>query len=352
MIFSRFLQLVLITYLVFGEINPLHCQINTQLTTFPNDTVLLNKIKTTFLILQALNHENRNNIQKANIKWQSIEKSNNKKVKEHQFINRLLLNQRLTGLSPPQTEKSTLAISGYLAWNKKRIAALKALQVDQKTNEILLEEMRLNLLLGHYQQVKKEIALMIPKTKEEKLIQKILHHWYFILTGNIERALEISQTIEVEFLYSPHFILHTSNANFKLEDKLNFYRRSLTRYPSNDILLEYLVKNLEKAEKYCEIKQLLMLQKEIYHLTIPKYFSTVVGRCSDIGDVKIIKDFGYLNWQAEQALKNEHYALLNQYAKALMRFYPEYLDGKLYLAEYYLKTGQRQQYQELLINIQ
>jgi hypothetical protein len=349
MIFSRFLQLFFITHIILLGINPLLCQANAEVKPFPTDVPFLNKIKNTFLILQALNHENHNNIQKANHKWQSIIKSKSERVKEHQFISQLLLNQQLPKWSHPQTEKTILAISGYLAWNKKLDAALKALQVDLKTNDILLEEIRLNLLLGNYQQVEKEITLFFPQTKEEKLIHKILYYWYFILIGKIESAMQVSQIIEVEFLYSPHFVLHSNHDNFKIENRINRYQKSLTRYPSNEILFEYLIKNLEKVGKYCKIRHLLMLQKKIYNLaTIPKYLSTTADKCSDNSDVKIKKDFGFLSWQAEQALKREQYGLLKRYARALIRLYPEYLDGQLFLAEYFRKTGQLKQYHELL----
>ena len=301
--------------------------------------------------MQALNDENRNNLQEANAKWQKITNHGQKK-EEHLFINQLLIEQRLPNHAYPKTEHSVLAISGYLSWNRELIEALKALQIENKTNDILLEEIRLNLFLGNYQQVEKNLVQFSPKTKEEKLIHQILEYWYLMLTGDIESAVQISQSIETEYLYSPQFNFQSDSFNYKTEVKIELYQKALTRFPSNEIIFEALIKKLVQAGKYCDIQYLLNLQASIYHLkTEPKYLKNTMDKCLNQNSVEVKEDYTFLSWQAAQALKKAQYSNLKQYAEALIQFYPEYLDGQLFLVEYYQKTGQVEQKRKLLKTI-
>ena len=345
---SRYLQLILLSCLVFLSSNSASCQTSITVTPFPSGTAFLQKIEYTVLILQALRYENRNEGQEANSKWEKIREHSLKKD-EHLFINQLLIDQQLPNHAYPKTKNTVLAVSGYLSWDRRIPGALKALQIQNKTNEILLEEIRLNLMLGNYQEVKDTLVRFSAKSKEEGLVHQILKYWYLMLTGDIENAGHILQSIETEYLYAPQLNFHSDSFNVNTQDKINLYQKAITRFPSNKIIFEYLIKNLAKAGKYCELKHLLKLQANTYHLNIDsQYLNNAVKQCLNQNSGEIKEDYTYLNWQATQALNKAQYSHLKEYAEALIRYYPEFLDGQLFMVEYYQKTGQIRKKQELL----
>jgi len=347
MTISRYLLLTFTSCLIFSNYNLTFGQTKIIVTPFPIETVFLHKIENTVLILQALNDESHNKLREANSKWQKIRNQSQKK-EEHLFINHILIDQRLPNQAYPKTEHAILAISGYLSWNRELLRALKVLQIEHKTNDILLEEIRLNLLLGNYQRVERNLIQFSPKTKEEQLIRQILEYWYLMLTGNIDRAEKVSQSIESEYLYSSQFNFHSDSFYDKAEEKVDLYQKALTRFPSNEIIFETLLKKLLQGRKYCDIQHLLKLQASIYHLkTDPQYLNNMIDKCLNQSSVEIKVDYTYLSWQAAQALKKTQYNHLKQYAEALIRYYPEYLDGQLFLLEYYRETGQIELKQKL-----
>lgn len=318
---------------------------------FPNDQLILKDISDTILTLHALFLENRNRIQAANEKWKNVSVSSKHK-EEHIYINQIMIDQRLSENKRPITTKTTLIVSGYLSWKKEWEKALKVLKTGEQSNEVLLEEIRLNLLLGNYPKAKRLLSDTIPKSKEEKLIKEVLNFWHLSLTGNATAASKILTRIGSDYLYSPQFNFYSYENELNPNKKIQIYKKALTRFPSNNLIFENLIKNLLQISKYCEIQYLLEIQEKIYHVEIaPIFYENIKDKCTHRIDSEFTNSFESLNWRAGKAINMKRYDLLEKYASALMQHYPQYLDGKLYMSEYYKKTGQITRYNNLLKRI-
>ncbi|MCP4753455.1 MAG: hypothetical protein GY866_21405 [Proteobacteria bacterium] len=334
-----------------------------RLVPLPNDSEFANHVVRTNKILQALFLEKHQRYPEARRIWKSLPERY-QSVQDHVFQAELMSLVSTAYPNVPQTKNSLLLASKYLRWRKKWAEALKLLDNYRKhldyDLELRLEMVRLTLDLGRYQRAESLLSSMPPIRGREKLRYEMLWGWYYILRGNEREAQKIMVKIEEDFLYLPFSAILPEGGYFSVSDSEKRLFQALIRFPSDRGLFEEAIRVFRRKEEWWELERLIRSQRYLsdevpaWTLMAEIYLETNQGEklnrlLKSIDNVERKPEFHDL--VARKAIKDENWDLLERVARRYQERFPEVLDGRLYLAEYYQHTGQMEKGRKILVEI-
>ncbi len=329
------------------------------LQSLPSDLEFQTDTSRTTKILTALLLENNRRYKNSVQVWSSLPQEN-EQVRTHLYYNRLALNRHALPDELPISIKSRLLMSRYQSWQRQWHLALRTLEeVRDKdvSNEVRMEQIRLNLILGNYDKVEKLIRGLNPYKHRERMQLEVFSVWLDILKGNKEPARVGIGKLEENYLYLPlstMFPVDLTNSN---QDLGTVLKSMLMRFPSNSELFEQLLIFTKKHKKWKTLDELVRSQMYInsskvdWDLLAEVYLQT--GQFKRLE--KLIKSRNSLHAGpsfydilARLAMKRKNWELLHQVSKSLQSHYPELRDGLLYQAIYYRETGRKEKAEVLL----
>ncbi|MBU2513031.1 hypothetical protein KJ966_16955 [bacterium] len=305
-------------------------------------------------VLKALLFENIQLYQKAYKIWGELP-DQIPLVKEHRFITGFSFPFSDSFGELPTTERSILMMVRYLTWQKKWE---QALSIIEKHREILgksvegkLELIHIYLCLGRYDEAEKEVVELDISDRRSLMHLKILKIWLEVLRGNQTGIHEQIQQVEEDFLYLPttSFLPSELLKEERLEKESSGI--SLLRFPSNQTILEELVLQYRREENWQEIEYLVQSQHYISNQPFSwLLMAELYSNSSQISKLKqllesrrkypVVPEF--YDYLARNAIVQENWQVLRHVAEVYSRKFPDLLDGKIYEAIYFEKTGQHQ----------
>ena len=329
------------------------------LQTLPSDLNFQTDKSRTTKILTALLLENNRLYRKSNQVWSSLPQKNDR-VQSHLYYNKLAMNRFALSENSPINEKSKLLKSRYLSWQRQWSHALKTLEEIRNkeiSNEVRMERLRLNLLLGDYEKAGTIIRSFNPGSYREQMQLEVFSTWLNILKGNRKPAKVGIDKLEENYLYLPlstMFPIDYLDSDENLEITL---KSMLMRFPSNSELFEQLILFCKKHKRWKVLDELVRSQKFInssnvdWGLLAEMYLQTGQIRRLE----KLIKSQNALSVGpnfydvlARLAMKRKNWELLLQVSESLRSHYPQLQDGLLYQVIYFQETGRENQAQALL----
>jgi len=304
-----------------------------------------------FNILKALLFENNRLYGRANRIWKSLPESNSQ-VSDHLFHTDSATYQEFSHPEIPKSNKSLLLISRYFSWQKEWQQALQLLNNHRgtvSTVEKKLEVIRLNILLGFYQQAEKLIDNLGSIKHREKMQADINKIWLYILSGEQNQAMSGIRKLEEQYLYLPVSIMFPSKYLGGMEEQKTVLQTSLSRYPSNRNIFERLVNLLVETGSWMDLHELVYSQQFFepasldWTLLAEIYFNTGQKKSLDSLMSSLVtrqrKQPEFFDLLARLAIKQKNWDSLLRISEIFQDEFPELMDGKLYQAIYFQETG-------------
>ncbi len=354
-----FLWLFVFLSTILALTNACKAGVSTGLSPLPKDPQFQQQKSQTIKLLTALLYENNQQYQKSGKLWRTIS-SKGTRVQDHIFYNDLVSYLTNQPSEIPNTDKSKLLMSRLLGWQRKWQQALDTLEGKtghSNSIENNLEAIRLNLVLGHYENTRKLIGNIGTLTHRQQMQMEIYTIWLQILEGNRKDALLKIAKLEENFLYLPFstmFPIDYLGEGKKLQLTLN---ESLRRFPSNSEIFEQMTEFLIKDQQWEALDELVISQKYIngnrvdWNLLAEIYLNT--GQYKQLE--KVIKSKAaryvapqYFDVLARFAMSRKNWELLFQVSKSYRSLFPELKDGLLYQAIYYQEIGRRRESEALI----
>lgn len=325
------------------------------------------RVNQTNKILKALHLENREMPKTANQYWNSFPDSSIQ-VKAHQFRNYLFFNGRLLGGSykpnVPETEESWFWVAQYYRWQKQWDLAIHAVDkmdaLKPGSTRGKFERIQLYLYQGDFDKVLELLKSFNASSLQERLQYEVHYCWFLVLTGEYDQALRKMEKLEEEFLYLPHSSLIFPGINQRWNQAFSQLKRSLTRFPGNSHIFEEFFMLYWQRENLESVIQFIKVQKPGYRIVRElislESFLKDQERPGGAGALlNLLKNFlvtpDHFTKLANYAIEKQDWQLLGWVATILEEKYPDLLDGKLYLSEYYLHTNQLNRREELLAQL-
>ena len=326
---------------------------NSILSPLPSDPVFKEQVRQSSNVIKALVYENHQQHQAALETWRLLSHPETEKVQDRIFYFELIDLSSEKYPQVPATEASRYLMARYLSWVKKwrrafnTIAENGDLKLD--TLKMNLEFIRLGLYLGEYTQVKALIDSVEITNRREQLQVDILKTWYYLLEEKTQNASRISRKISDEYLYVSLATIRPFGWNFAEYNRLEPLLTELIRFPMGTETYEEIVIRLLSNQKWNQLSQLKGTHLHItgrdwdWHILAELYLEVNQPEKlrSLLQAVHPNKHNSpeYFEINARMAIKNNQWDLLHDIAHRYQNQYPDILDGKMYLAEFYRQTG-------------
>lgn len=310
--------------------------------------------------MKALNYEHQGNYLRASREWKSLPLQKNYKVQDHIFRDNLMSVTVLEHPTIPRTERSYLLASRFLEWQKKWSEALELLIKNQeyfsRKTDHKFEIIRLALILGRYDLAKSTLSVLIPSSSRKKTKLQILWIWYYILTGDLSEAIIVINRLEESTIYMPISAILPIGIIFPTLNSLKRLRKDLVRFPSDTEIFERMIDIFTQYNKWEELELLIcskqhfenqrsdwtVLAEVFYQTKQPEKYCRYFDRWKNVSQGLEFYDFC-----ARMAIKERKWKILQRISLRLLALFPDLLDGKLYLAEYYYGTGNFEKYRKI-----
>ncbi len=326
----------------------------------PTDSQFQKASRQTSIVLRALILENSQAYSKAHKTWQQLP-SDSTTVKEHLFMTGFVNLSEESFEMMVKTDRTVLLWARYLSWQRRWKQALDVMMRYQdllKDNtDASLELIRLFLVLGDYESAEKSIEQFKDTDRRSLLQLKILTIWLNILQNQPDKALVHIQEVEEDYLYFPVPLFLQVDQSKEGAVQSGSPDLAILRFPSAMGILEELINYHKQSGNWKAIGDLLESQKLINKpqfswLLIAEYYiqsgkTKELQKLIDIRKKDIIVPEFY-DLLAQEAIKKGNWAMLKNVAKQYQELFPELLDGKLYEAIYFQKTGQKSKSDEIL----
>ncbi len=325
---------------------------NTSLASLPQEASFINSRNQTTLVLKALLFENKQMYRKANRIWGVLPEQVSL-VKEHRFITGFASPDNYRYENLPVTEQSILMMVRYLTWQKEWERALSILENNREIvdNSVdgQLELIHLYLCLGKYDDAEKLVTEVTPSDRRALMHLKILIIWLEILNGNKTGVFDQIQQVEENFLYLPTSSILPPGLSKDGNQRKESAGKSLLRFPSNQTLLEELILLHLQTENWMEVQYLVQSQKYISNqpfswLLLAELY-TNNGQAGELKQIlesrkELPAEPEFYDYLARSAIAEENWQVLGHVAEVYDQTFPDLLDGQIYKAIYYEKTGQ------------
>ncbi|MDH5559924.1 MAG: hypothetical protein OEY59_03625 [Deltaproteobacteria bacterium] len=311
-----------------------------------------------FQIFKALSYENKNQFHKANRIWLTFPNSSNK-VKTHLILNSLTLKGEVAPPLRIETKEQYLLVLRYFIWRgdweKAREITEQLSKIGLQSDEIRLETIRLNLLLGNYEKTKSLLESFDSHNKQFQLQKDILLGWYFVLIENEQKASRQLLKIESNYLYIPFHLYFPGEVFLKSKDTKLILNKMMIRFPTDNSLFEIYSQNLIAERDWEALKNTLDAQEDLLGLNrkslvradIPLSITQKSATPSDLNEEKP-QSADHYDLQARLALQNNQWEKLKIIAQLYKKHFPNLIDGDLYLVAYFEKIGEKEKADKIL----
>lgn len=326
---------------------------NPILSPLPSDPVFKEQVRQSSNVIKALVFENHQQHQAALETWRLLRNPETKKVQDRIFYFELIDLSSEKYPQMPATEASRYLMARYLSWVKKWRRAFDTIAEngDLKLNTLKmnLEFFRLGLYLGEYTQVRALIDSVESTNRRERLQVDILKAWYYLLEEKTQNASSILRKISDEYLYVSLATIRPFGWHFAEYNRLEPLLAELIRFPKDTETYEEIVVRLLSDQKWNQLSQLKGTHQHItgrdwdWRILAELYLE--VNQPEKLRSLlqalhpNARNSLDYFEISARMAIRNKQWDLLYDIAHRYQNQYPDILDGKMYLAEFYRQTG-------------
>ena len=334
--------------------------------TLPKEKQLSKKIDTSTQILHALHLEETGHYRQSQQIWTQFKKDS-KKSEEHVFKASLIIRSPSNSeeLQAPQSEESKFLLSRFFIWRQKWVRALSTVNSLEENSDLknksILQKINILLALGRYQEARLTLERNDFPTFDLNYQKALLWSWYHILTNNPGKAMETMKVLESEYLYLP--ITNLIPMDYLLKDYKNlpYLQQSIIRFPDSVEAVETLAFHYLDHFKWRELESLLKMRNHYE----PKnkywrFYGELYLGTNQLDKLQTLLQFQeqrqersqpYFDLKARMLIATKKWDYLKVLAQDYIKFYPELIDGQLFLAEYYRFTGQAKKKESLLQSI-
>ncbi len=342
---------VLLLLLVFLSVKPIIGQTSPPLpfevTPYPDNPSLTDRIERSQRILKALFFEQRYQYVEARKIWETLPRSSGS-VGDHIFQSELLEMKSLDIGSVPVTVFSIKVAASYLKWRKQWSKAYQLLLEQSalvaQNEDLQFIQVMLALYLRKYEDAQKQLRKMDSANVHDKMQLGLLWSWYYMLSERLDKLMMELEELEDNAFYYPASFVISESARYPWQETKENALRALTRFPSDRELIERIVTLFRQQEDYDELDSILdyqqyssdvptawMIWADVYLQT--RQFEKLKRLLRDIQPAEKHR-IEFFNYLAQIAIFEREWKQLMGIAEQCRIQFPFLRDGDLFMAIY------------------